>query len=229
MRKEIGLRGIMLVTGAGNIVRGQELRSSGIAGDKADLVGRLATIQNTIALAEALRDRDVPVATFLADSMRLEDKSLGDDLQSYSLDSVREAYDRQRVVLVGGGTGEDNVTTDNAVMTYANIHRGAGEGENILVLKGTKFDGVYDKDPAKFANARRYDIISAQLMQKEYDKYPVVDESCLDQIATTGLALRVYRDGQHDLSTVLRGHGTSAASIGTLIVSGPEDLAQLAG
>ena len=220
-RTELGLRGLVLVSGAGNIIRGAELREKGIANGQADVLGRLATIQNTIVLASALRQAGVPAASFLTDRMRFEDNSLGDDLGTYSLDAVREAFEREQVVLIGGGTGEDNVTTDNAVMTYALSHRDNSE-DNVLVLKGTKFDGVYDKDPNQFANAKRIPRISAQRMMANYEQYKVVDYSCLEQIAVSGLGMRIYRDGQHDLSTVLAHHNNESRTIGTLIVSEPD-------
>ena len=151
--------------------------------------------------------------------MRFEDQSLGDDLNTYSLDGVRDAFDQEKIVLIGGGTGEDNVTTDNAVMSYAIAHRDSAPEDEVLVLKGTKFDGVYDKDPAQFANAKRISRISAQHMLGHIDNFRVVDESCLEQIAASGLGMRIYRDGQHDLTTVLERHNKSSRTIGTLIVS----------
>jgi uridylate kinase len=221
-RNELGLRGLVLVSGAGNIIRGEKLRAQGIANGHADVLGRIATIQNTIVLANALRQNGVPTATFLTDSMRFEDKSLGDDMSTYTLDAVKEAFEQEKVVLIGGGTGEDNVTTDNAVMSYAIAHRDSGSDEEILVLKGTKHDGVYDRDPAKFANAKRIPRISAQRMLEDYENFSVVDESCLRQIAQSALGMRIYRDGQHDLVTVLGRHSSSNRTIGTLIVSDPE-------
>lgn len=225
-RKELGIRGLVLVSGAGNIIRGEKLREHGIANGHADVLGRLATIQNTLVLANALRESGVPTSTFLSDNMRFKDNSLGDDLATYSLDAVQGAFEREHVVLIGGGTGEDNVTTDNAVMTYAIAHRDSSDDE-VLVLKGTKYDGVFDKDPEKYANAKRFARISAQYMLDNYDNYNVVDESCLEQIADSGLGMRIYRDGQHDLSTVLGRHNARSRTIGTLIVSDEQMTAEL--
>ena len=218
-RRSLGMKGLMLVSGAGNIIRGQELRAHGIADGQADLLGRLATIQNTLVLAQGLRSRGVPTVTFLADSMELADRSLNGDLKTYDVDEVRNAYDDERIVLVGGGTGEDNVTTDHAVMAYAAKHIEADPGADVIVLKGTKHDGVYDSDPAKDARARRYTEISAQLMLDDYDRFAAVDKSCLEQIVETGLSMQLYRDGAHDLTYVLEGHNGSVNRVGTLIVS----------
>jgi uridylate kinase len=227
VRNELGLRGLVLVSGAGNIIRGEKLRAQGIANGHADVLGRLATIQNTLVLANALRQANVPTATFLTDQMRFEDNSLGDDLKTYTIDGVREAFEREQVVLIGGGTGEDNVTTDNAVMSYAIAHRENFEDDEVLVFKGTKFDGVFDKDPDKYANAKRFARIGAQYMLANHDNYSVVDQSCLQQIIDSGLGMRIYRDGQHDLVTVLGRHNNRSRTIGTLIVSDPDMTTQL--
>lgn len=217
-RSRLDVEGILLVSGAGNIVRGEHLRKHNIANGKADLLGRLATVQNTVVLAQSLEDRDIPTAVFIADTMSIADISVPKGyLEPYNIDAVRDAYDRERVVLIAGGTGEDNKTTDNAVLEYARRHReGIGAEDSVLVLKGTKYDGVYDGDPATNARARRFGRISAGHMIKHYDDFPVVDLASLHTINNSGLDLRVYADGRHDLEMVLR----NPESVGTLIVPG---------
>ena len=124
------------------------------------------------------------------------------------------------MVLVAGGTGEDGKTTDNAVLEYARRHAEAWPTDEIVVLKGTKYDGVYDQDPAKHAGARRYAQISASDMLREYHRFGAVDRDCLTAIEQSGIGMRVYRDSDHDLEAALSNNGSS---IGTLIV--PEDVA----
>jgi uridylate kinase len=215
LRREIGVQGLTLVSGAGNIIRGNALREQNIGGRYADVIGRMATMQNTLAIAAALEDRDVPIALFAAPGMLFSDPTLGSFLP-YSDEGMIEAYSEERVVLIGGGTGEDGVTTDNAVMTYAQrMKQRLGPDEIVQVIKGTKYDGVFDSDPAKNPLARRYSTISAQYMLKYYERLGVVDEGSLRQIAESGIAMRVYRDDQHDLVNVLG----NLHPAGTLIVS----------
>ena len=217
-RERLNVSGILMVSGAGNIIRGDQLRKHGIANGRADALGRMATVMNTIVLAQALEQRRVPTAMFIADTMRVVDASIPmEDLPPYDPGAVRQAYEKERVVLVAGGTGEDNKTTDNAVLEYARRHReGVGADDEVLILKGTKYDGVFESDPAQDARARRFGQISAGYMLENYEQFAVVDQASLTTINTSGLSLRVYADGQHDLRTVLE----DSDGIGTLIVPG---------
>ena len=217
-RQQLGVSGILMVSGAGNIVRGDQLRSHGIANGRADALGRLATVMNTIVLAQALEEKHVPTAMFIANTMSLKDISISeDDLPQYDPDAVRDAYAKERVVLVAGGTGEDNKTTDNAVLEYARRHREHISAEDdVLILKGTKYDGVFDSDPAEDARAQRYAKISAGYILNDYENHSVVDRASLHTINDSLLSLRVYADGHHDLRTVLE----DGDAIGTLIVPG---------
>jgi uridylate kinase len=219
IKDAIGLSGLLLVSGAGNIIRGEELRGKRIADGMADVLGRLATVQNTIVLSQALNQRNVPTKVFVADGMRIQDGSLPKGyLEPYDVEAVREAYEKERVVLVAGGTGEDNKTTDNAVLEYARRFRAFSQDTaDVLVLKGTKHDGVFDGDPATNADARRYLKVSAGYMLANYASHAVVDRPALETIKASGIALRVYADGQHDLQTAMRG-----TEVGTLIVPGAE-------
>lgn len=216
-RGELGLRGLLLVSGAGNLIRGDRLREQGIARGYEDVLGRLATVSNTLVLASALAERNVPVSVFIADSMAYKDARNQDlEFQEYNPCAVMEAYAKERIVLVGGGTGKDGQTTDTAVLEYAAMQKEYTPDEDVVAIKGTKFDGVYDTDPRKNAAARRYSMISARTMLENYANFAAVDEPSLRQIIETGVSLRVYADGQHDLVTVLNG---GKDDIGTLIVA----------
>lgn len=220
-RDDLDISGLQIVSGAGNIIRGNQLADTQIGGSYRDVIGRLATIQNTIILAEALDYRRVPVSVFVADNMDFVDPSLsGMELHPFSVEAALEAYDQARVVLVAGGTGEDDKTTDNAVLEYARRHTEARPDDDVLVLKGTKHDGVYEDDPQTHTKARRYQTIGAPFMLRNYERFGVVDEACLQQIALTGIAMRIYRDGQHDLGTAL---GRESGHVGTLVVAEDAD------
>lgn len=209
--------GFLAVSGAGNIVRGDNLEKSQIAGSWRDVLGRLAIIQNTIVLTEALNYRNVPYRAFVADTMRFEDASLPEGFfEPYDVEAVLEAYEKERMVIIAGGTGEDGMTTDNAVMEYARRHQEARpeDAEKVVVLKGTKRDGVYEDDPAKDLLVRRFSRISAVYMKENYERFKVVDEGCLDQIIDTGIKMRIYQDGRHDIATVL---DSNNGGVGTVV------------
>lgn len=221
-RDGLDIEGMLVVSGAGNIVRGDRLKKGGIAVGKEDFLGRLATVQNTVVLATALEERKVPVKVFIANTMRISDIAAEDGyLEPYDVTAVAEAYENERVVLVAGGTGEDGKTTDNAVLEYARRQREYAPDKKVLVLKGTKHDGIFDKDPKEYLDAQRYASISAGFMLDDYERFCAVDKSCLEMIQDTGLEMRVYADGQHDLPSAIIANGSGTA-VGTLITSGVE-------
>lgn len=215
-RAEHDLEGLLIVSGAGNIVRGKELRHQGLATGIEDALGRLATIQNTLMLASALSNASVPSRVFIANSMGYKDPTIG-TVEPYDVEAERQAYQSERVVLIAGGTGEDDRTTDNAVLEYANRHASAWPEDDVVVLKGTKYDGVYSDDPREHGDARRFSQISAGYMLTNYNRYCAVDRACLQQIGATGLSMRVYADRDHDLATAIVSNGDG---VGTLIVPG---------
>lgn len=214
---DLGLKGLMLVSGAGNLIRGDKLREHKIASGREDVLGRMFTVANTLILADALQKRGVPVATFIASSMFYSDaQNQGMDFEPYDPEAVTEAYAAERVALVAGGTGKDGQTTDTAVLEYAAWQKQHSPDQNVVALKGTKFDGVYEADPREDPTVRRFSTISAHTMLADYDRFSVVDKQSLHTVIETGVSLRVYADGQHDLVTVLNG---GKDDIGSLIVA----------
>ena len=217
-REKLNIEGLLVVSGAGNIIRGNALKPYGIASGLEDFLGRLATVQNNIVLARRLEELKVPVKVFISDNMAVCDPSLPTDyLEPYDTEAVLEAYQRERMVLIAGGTGEDNKTTDNAVMEYARRHKVYDSAAELLVLKGTKEDGVFEDDPRKVLNARRYRTINARYMLDNYSRFKVVDQACLEQIDATGIAMRIYADGQHDLQFAI---SMNNGDVGTLVTGG---------
>ena len=133
---------IGVVIGGGNIFRGLEAASFGFSRVRADHIGMLATIMNAMALGEALKEADGHVRVMTAIDMT----------------KIAEPYDRERavhhlkknrIVLVGGGTGNPYFTTDTAAALRA------VEIDAQVLLKATRVDGVYEKDPRKYPDARR--------------------------------------------------------------------------
>lgn len=136
-----------IIVGGGNILRGATVAKSGIERASGDYMGMLATIINGIALVDILEKNGV--------AARLQTR--------LSVDSVAEPYIRRRgirhlekgrVVVVAGGTGNPYVTTDTAAVTTAL------ELECDFVLKATKVDGIYDKDPNKHPDAIKHDVLT---------------------------------------------------------------------
>lgn len=217
LRKELGVSGLTVISGAGNIARGDILKQYGVAVRNADALGRLATIQNTIVIAETLEDLKIPVEIMRAAVMEYADVNV--QPVGYSAEKLRAAHEAGKVALIGGGTGENDVTTDNAVVFYAEDYRRVYGGD-IRILKGTNVDGVFDANPHQRQDAKRYKTISAHTMLDEYERYSVVDRPSLERLIDSGMTMLVYAEGGHDLDNVLR-HDPgriNGASIGTLIV-----------
>lgn len=134
-----------LVVGGGNFWRG---RSSGdMDRTRADHIGMLATVMNSLALADALEQLDVPVRVQTAIEMR-------QIAEPYIRNKAVRHFEKGRVVIFGCGTGNPYFTTDTAAALRA------AEVCADVLLKATNVDGVYDKDPNKCSDAKKYDSLS---------------------------------------------------------------------
>lgn len=141
---EMGVQ-IAIVIGGGNFWRG---RSSGkMDRVRADHMGMLATVINSLALADALEQLDVPVRVQTAISMNAI-------AEPFIRNKAIRHLEKGRVVVFGCGTGNPFCSTDTAAAL-----RAAEVGADII-FKATNVDGVYDSDPRKNPNAKRYDEIS---------------------------------------------------------------------
>lgn len=135
---------IGVVIGGGNIFRGAQGVALGMARVPADHIGMLATVINGISLQQTLDQMGAPVRIMSA---------LGPTEVVEALDWKRSLrlLDQGVIVVFAGGTGNPFFTTDtNAALRAAQI-------EAEVLLKGTKVDGVYDKDPMKYKDAVRFD------------------------------------------------------------------------
>jgi len=147
--KDIVGQGIQLsiVIGAGNFWRGQEAEKSGMERSMADYAGMLATLINCVALQSVMEKKGIEVRVMSA----IEVKELA---EPYIYRKAISHLEKGRVVIFAGGTGNPYFTTDTAAAL-----RAAEIGAEAL-LKATKVDGVYDRDPLKHPGAMRYDRIS---------------------------------------------------------------------
>jgi len=138
---------VALVIGGGNIFRGAGLVKSGINKVSADQMGMLATVMNALAMQDALHKQGI--------SCRVMTAMLIDQLgESFSAERAQRYLDQGEVVIFAAGTGSPCFTTDSAASLRAI------EIQADLLLKATMVDGVYDSDPAKNPDARRYDSLS---------------------------------------------------------------------
>lgn len=138
---------LALVIGGGNFFRGISGQSAGMDRASADHMGMLATVMNGIALNDALNRAGVPASV-------LSGLPVGAIVEAFSVRRAREILSAGRVLVLAGGTGNPFFTTDTAAALRA-IEIGAD-----CVLKATKVDGVYDRDPRKDAGARRFTRLS---------------------------------------------------------------------
>ena len=136
---------VAIVVGGGNFWRG---RSSGAMDrTRADHIGMLATAMNALAVADVLENVGVEARVQTAITMRQV-------AEPYIRGKALRHFDKGRVVIFGCGTGNPFFSTDTAAALRA------AEIEADIFLKATMVDGVYDKDPHKFDDAKRYDKLT---------------------------------------------------------------------
>ncbi len=138
---------ICLVVGGGNIFRGVSAAAEGMDRGAADYMGMLATVINCLAVQNALEKQGVETRVQSAIPMATV-------CEPYIRRRALHHMERGRVVIFGAGTGNPFFTTDTAAALRAS------EMCCDVLVKGTKVDGVYTADPAKFPNAKRYDELT---------------------------------------------------------------------
>lgn len=138
---------VAVVIGGGNIFRGLAGSKNGIDRATADYMGMLATVMNALALQDALEKVGVPTRVQSA----LEMPAVAERFVRRR--AIRH-MEKGRVVILAAGTGVPYVTTD----TGASLH--ALELHCNVLMKATKVDGIYDKDPVKYPDAKRFKTLS---------------------------------------------------------------------
>jgi uridylate kinase len=138
---------LAIVVGGGNIFRGLKGSAAGMDRATADYVGMLATVMNAITLQDGLEQVGVPTRVQSAISMQ-------EVAEPYIRRKAIRHLEKGRVVIFGAGCGNPFFTTDTTAAL-----RAAEIGADV-VFKATKVDGVYDKDPARHADAVRYERLS---------------------------------------------------------------------
>jgi uridylate kinase len=138
---------LAVVVGGGNIFRGVSESAKGMDRSSADYVGMLATVMNAVSLQEAIEKRGMPTRVMSA----IDIQQLA---EPYIRRRAMRHLEKGRVVIFAAGTGNPFFTTDTAAALRA-MEIGAE-----ILLKATKVDGVYDKDPRKHPDARRYQQVT---------------------------------------------------------------------
>lgn len=160
---------IVIMVGGGNYARGAQLESAQIPRVTADSIGMLATLMNALALASVLTAEGVPARA-------LSNIKADQVVDQFTHRRALSHLEKGRVVVAAGGIGRPYLTTDTAAVSLAL------EMDCDVVLKATKVDGVFDKDPNKFEDARKFDTIS-------YDEALANGEIGVMDKAALGLAM----------------------------------------
>ena len=168
---------IGLIIGAGNIFRGMEAAAGGMDRVTGDYLGILATIMNAIALQDSLEKIGCQTRT----------------LSAINVTQIAEPYIRRRairhmekgrIVIIAGGTGNPFFTTDSAAAL-----RATELGSDIL-LKGTKVDGVYNKDPEKYTDAKKYKKLTYKKVIQ--DDLGVMDMTAITLCKENNIPIKVF-------------------------------------
>ena len=138
---------ITIVIGGGNIFRGNQGAKLGLDRATADYMGMLATVMNALALQDALEKEDMPTRVMSAIEMR-------QIAEPYIRRRAIRHLEKARIVIFAAGTGSPFFTTDTTGALRA------AEIKADVLLKATKVDGIYDKDPSKYSDAKKLDEIS---------------------------------------------------------------------
>ena len=144
--KSLGIQ-VAIVIGAGNLWRGRVGIERGMERATADYMGMLGTVINSLALMDALERAGVVTRVMSAVEMRAV-------AEPYIQRRAIRHLEKDRVVIMGGGTGNAYFSTDTAAALRAM------EISADIVIKATKVDGVYDSDPEKVPNAKRFDRLT---------------------------------------------------------------------
>ncbi|NHZ85031.1 MAG: UMP kinase [Planctomycetia bacterium] len=189
---------IGVVIGAGNIFRGINAADRGMDRVTGDYLGMLATIMNSIAMQDALEKIGCDTRT----------------LSAISVNKISEPYirrrairhlEKERIVIIAGGTGNPYFSTDTAAALRAT------ELSAEIMLKGTKVDGIYDMDPVKHRDAKKYDKVSYKKVLE--NNLRVMDMTAITLCRENLLPIKVFNiNNTGDLKQILLG-----SNIGTLV------------
>lgn len=168
---------ICLVIGAGNIFRGLSGAAAGMDRASADYMGMLATVMNSLAMQNSLERLDFQTRIQSAISMT-------EVCETYTRRRAIRHMEKNRIVIFAAGTGNPYFTTDTAAALRAS------EMYCDAIFKGTKVDGIYDKDPMKDSDAIKFDKISySEVLSKNLR---VLDSSAVSLARDNNIPIIVF-------------------------------------
>ena len=195
---EMGVE-VGLVVGGGNFWRG---RSGGnIDRTRADHIGMLATVMNSLALADSLEQLGVTVRVQSAIEMR-------QIAETYIRNRAVRHLEKGRVVIFASGTGNPFFSTDTCAALRA------AEIKANVILKATNVDGVFDKDPNKYSDAVKYDVVThSEVLEKDLK---VMDSTAASLCRDNNIPILVFSlsDPENIIRAVL------GENVGTLVKEG---------
>ena len=185
---------VCMVIGGGNIFRGLQGSAQGMERTTADYMGMLATVMNALAMQSALEAKGIH--TRVISAIRMDEVA-----EPYIRRRAVRHLEKKRVIIFAAGTGNPYFTTDTAATLRAS------EMNCQAIFKGTKVDGIYDKDPNKFADAQRYDEVTYDdALQKNLG---VMDASAIALARDNKLPIIVFSlDEPGGFRGILAGEGT---------------------
>jgi uridylate kinase len=176
---EIAAMGVQMaiVIGGGNIFRGISSSAKGMDRSSADYMGMLATVMNALAVQDALEKENIPTRVMSAITMQ-------EVAEPYIRRRAIRHLEKGRVIICAAGTGIPYFTTDTAAVIRAL------ELKTNAILKATRVDGVYDRDPEKDPNAIMYKKLSyIEVLQK---KLRVMDSAAISLCMDNRLPIEVF-------------------------------------
>lgn len=198
---ELGDIQLGIICGAGNIWRGRDAITNGMDRTNADYMGMLGTILNCVALQSSLEKLGL-------DTRVMTSLSIPEIAEPYIRRKADSHLNKGRICIFGGGTGNPFFSTDTTAAL-----RASELGCNKILMAKNGTDGVYNKDPRKHKDAKRYDVISHQEVLSK--KLGVMDLTAATMCAENNIDILVF-----DMN--VKGNIKKAAnesSIGTLVTS----------
>ena len=185
---------ISIVVGGGNIFRGVSASSDGMDRTSADYTGMLATVINSLILQNSLEQEGIPTRV----------------LSAIKMDTVCESYirrrairhiEKKRVVIFAAGTGNPFFTTDTAAALRAS------EMKCDILFKATKVDGIYDKDPKFYKNAKKlYDLNYDYVIN---NNLKIMDTASISLAKENNIPILVFSILEKDsLTKIIEGKGS---------------------
>ena len=168
---------ICIVIGGGNIFRGLSASSEGMDRAQADYMGMLATVLNSLALQNALEK--IKVDTRVMSALPIQSIC-----ETYIRRRAIRHMEKGRIVICAAGTGNPYFSTDTAAALRA------AELDCNVIYKATQVDGIYDRDPKKFKNAKKYKDISYKKFLN--DNLKVMDSSAITVAQDNNIPIIVF-------------------------------------